>query len=110
MEEQSISKIWEDWKNCSSYLREKNFFDIVPKCIKFYEGDHWGKISERTKDLPRVTINQTEMITNSKVAGLLSNAIKVTFASDKYQELAEKMTRFNNFIEKEPNIFSIWKK
>jgi hypothetical protein len=101
MEEQSISKIWEDWKNCSSYLKEKNFFDIVPKCIKFYEGDHWGKISERTKDLPRVTINQTEMITNSKVAGLLSNAIKVTFASDKYQEFAEKMTRFNNFIEKE---------
>lgn len=107
MEEQSISKIWEDWKNCSAYLKEKNFFDIVPKCIKFYEGDHWGKISERTKDLPRVTINQTEMITNSKVAGVLSNSIKVTFASDKHPELAEKMTRFNNFIEKELNFDEI---
>jgi hypothetical protein len=105
--EEKISKIWEDWKNCSSYLRDKGLFDIVPKCIKFYEGEHWGKPTDRTKDLPRVTINQTEMITNSKIAGILSNAIKITFASDKYPDLAEKMTRFNNFIEKELNFDEI---
>ena len=107
MEEKNVSKIWEDWKNCSAYMQEKDLFNIVDRCVKTYEGDHWGKPTDKTKDLPRVTINQTEMVTNSKVSGILSNNIKITFFSEKNPQRAEEMTRFNSFIEKEINFDEI---
>lgn len=96
-----ISKLWEMWQNCSSYMDSKALFDIVDRCTKFFEGSHWGNTKGKTKDLPRVTINQVEMITNSKVAGILQNNIKTTFYSDEAPDRAEELTRFNAYIEKE---------
>ena len=100
-EEKKISDLWEKWQNCDAYFTNKNLYDIVRDCIRFYEGNHWGKIKEGTKDLPRVTINQTEMIANSKASGIIQSDIKVTFFSEKNSQKAEELTRFNSYIEKE---------
>lgn len=100
-EEKTISDLWQKWEHCDAYLQKLNLYDTVEKCIKFYEGNHWGRIAPNTKDLPRVTINQTEMIANSKSSGILQSDIKVTFFSERDSQRAEEMTRFNNFIEKE---------
>ena len=99
--EKKISKLWEMWENCEGFMQKKDLFNLVDKCINFYEGNHWGKIGNGTKELPRVTINQIEMITNSKVSGILQSKIKTTFYSDKNPGKAEEFTRFNSFIEKE---------
>ena len=99
--EEKFSKLWKLWENCAAYLKEKDYYNIAEKCTDFYEGRHWGKISNTTKSLPRVTINQVEMITNSKVSGILQSNMKVTFYSDKNQQKAEEMTRFYNYITKE---------
>ena len=90
--ENKVSKLWEQWQNCASYMQSKDLFNITEKCVKFFEGTHWGKTSPGTKDLPRVTINQTEMITNSKVSGILQSNMKVTFYSDENPAKAEEFT------------------
>ena len=95
------SQLWKDWQNCVSYFKDQDFYNNIEKCVNFYEGNHWGKISEKTKDLPRVTINMIEMTVNSKVAGILANPIKTTFYSDENPARAEELTRFNNYITKE---------
>lgn len=99
--ETKVSKIWEKWKNCVSYMQKKGLFDMVERCVNFVEGNHWGKISPSTKDFPRVTINQTEMIVNSKTSGIKQSKLKITFYSDENPAKAEKLTRFNSYIEKE---------
>ena len=101
LEEDRVSKIWELWENSRSFLNNKQDKGQIEKFFDFMEGRHWGNVAGQTKNLPRVTINQTEMIVNSRVSGILASKIKTTFFSDINPARAEELTRFHRFIEKE---------
>ena len=82
--------------------------DTIQRCTDFYEGRQWGSVTGKTKALPRATFNMTEMIVNNKVAGILSQPLKVVFQSSDMPELAKKLTDFHESIEREMAIDGLY--
>lgn len=103
-----LSKIWNEHKDGKSYQKTIGIESSIPLCVDFYEGRHWGKISDKTKTLPRPIFNQIEMIVDSKDAGILATPLKVVFSSQESPELASKLTAFNTQMEKEMKLEDIW--
>lgn len=99
--EEKIASIWQAYNDGKAYQKTLGLETIIPLCVDFYEGRHWGKVSDKTKTLPRPTFNQIEMIVNSKTAGILSTPLKIIFSSNETPELANKLTAFNTQLEKE---------
>ena len=108
IKENNLNKIWQEYKDGKNYLRSMGLDTTIPMCVDFYEGRHWGKISEKTKALPRPIFNQIEMIVDSKGAGILATPLKVIFSSHEVPELADKLTEFNRQMEKEMKLEDIW--
>ena len=82
--------------------------DTIQRCTDFYEGRQWGSVTGKTKALPRATFNMTEMIVNNKVAGILSQPLKVVFQSSEMPDIAKKLTDFHESIEKEMAIDGLY--
>ncbi len=102
-----LAKVWKEYKDGKQYQKALGLESSIPLCVDFYEGRHWGKVSDKTKTLPRPTFNQIEMITNSKVAGILATPLKVVFNSNEMPDLANKLTAFNGQLEKEMKLDDI---
>lgn len=103
-----LSKIWDEHKDGKQYQKTLGLENSIPLCVDFYEGRHWGKISEKTKTLPRPIFNQIEMIVDSKGAGILATPLKIVFSSQESPQLANKLTAFNTQMEKEMKLEDIW--
>lgn len=100
--EDKLNTVWKDYSNGKSYFKNMGIESAINTCVDFFEGRQWGnKISERTKAFPRPVFNQIEMIANSKNAGILATPLSVVFSSNKYPDLARKLTNFNTYMEKE---------
>lgn len=99
--EDKLAKVWQAYNDGKAYQKALRLEEIIPLCVDFMEGRHWGKVSEKTKTLPRPIFNQIEMIVNSKTAGILSTPLKIIFSSNEMPELANKLTAFNAQLEKE---------
>lgn len=108
IKENNLNKIWQEYKDGKNYLRTMGLDTLIPMCVDFYEGRHWGKVSEKTKALPRPIFNQIEMIVDSKGAGILATPLKVIFSSHEVPSLADKLTEFNRQMEKEMKLEDIW--
>ena len=106
--EQRLSQIWNEHKDGKQYQKTIGIESSIPLCVDFYEGRHWGKISDKTKTLPRPIFNQIEMIVDSKGSGILATPLKVLFTSQEAPELANKLTAFNRQMEKEMKLEDIW--
>ena len=104
-----LESIWKAYKDGKAYQKSISMETMIPLCVDFYEGRQWGKVSEdaRTKNLPRPTFNQIEMIVNSKTSGIYSTPLKIVFNSNDMPELADKLTAFNSQIEKEMKLDDI---
>ena len=48
IKENNLNKIWQEYKDGKNYLRSMGLDTTIPMCVDFYEGRHWGKISEKT--------------------------------------------------------------
>ncbi len=103
-----LSQIWKEHQNGKSYQKSVGLETSLPLCVDFYEGRHWGKISDKTKTLPRPIFNQIEMIVDSKGAGILATPLKIIFSSQESPDLASKLTAFNYQMEKEMKLEDIW--
>ena len=106
--EQRLSQIWNEHKDGKQYQKTIGIESSIPLCVDFYEGRHWGKVSDKTKTLPRPIFNQIEMIVDSKGSGILATPLKVLFTSQEAPELATKLTAFNRQMEKEMKLEDIW--
>lgn len=106
--EQRLSQIWNEHKDGKQYQKTIGIESSIPLCVDFYEGRHWGKVSDKTKTLPRPIFNQIEMIVDSKGSGILATPLKVLFTSQEAPELANKLTAFNRQMEKEMKLEDIW--
>ena len=103
-----LNQIWQEHKSGKSFQKDIGLETMIPLCVDFYEGRHWGKVSEKTKTLPRPIFNQIEMIVDSKGSGILATPLKVLFTSQEAPELANKLTAFNRQMEKEMKLEDIW--
>jgi hypothetical protein len=63
--EDKLAKVWQAYNDGKAYQKALRLEEIIPLCVDFMEGRHWGKVSEKTKTLPRPIFNQIEMIVNS---------------------------------------------
>lgn len=99
--EERLAKVWQEYKDGKNYQKNVGLETSIPLCVDFFEGRHWGKVSDKTKTLPRPIFNQVEMIVNSKTAGISATPLKIIFSSQERPELATKLTAFNTQIEKE---------
>ena len=106
--QERLNQIWQEHKDGKSFQKDIGLETMIPLCVDFYEGRHWGKVSEKTKTLPRPIFNQIEMIVDSKGAGILATPLKVIFSSHEVPELADKLTAFNRQMEKEMKLEDIW--
>ena len=103
-----LNQIWQEHKDGKAYQKDIGLETMIPLCVDFYEGRHWGKVSDKTKTLPRPIFNQIEMIVDSKGAGILATPLKVIFSSHEVPELANKLTAFNRQMEKEMKLEDVW--
>ena len=103
-----LERIWKEYKDGKQYQKDLGLETMIPLCVDFYEGRHWGKVSDKTKTLPRPVFNQIEMIVDSKDAGILATPLKIIFSSQESPDLANKLTAFNTQMEKEMKLEDIW--
>lgn len=106
--DERLARIWNEHKDGKQYQKTLGLESMIPLCVDFYEGRHWGKISDKTKTLPRPIFNQIEMIVDSKGAGILATPLKILFSSQESPELANKLTAFNTQMEKEMKLDEIF--
>lgn len=95
-------EIWDMYEQGLEYQRITQLSTIIPMCVRFYEGDQWGKVTERTKTLPRPTINTCKMIHRNKKAGILSQKTQFVYSCDNPQK-AKEFNNFSTYICKEIN-------
>lgn len=106
--ETRLSQIWKEHQDGKSYQKSIGLETSLPLCVDFFEGRHWGKVSDKTKTLPRPIFNQIEMIVESKDAGILATPLKIIFSSQESPDLASKLTAFNSQMEKEMKLEDVW--
>lgn len=98
--EQVTSKLWQDRQNAREYLASVNLTHNLPLFCRFYEGDQWGRATEATKNMPRLTTNIIKMICRNKKSAILSTPVRIVYKSENDQS-AENFTRFSDYIQKE---------
>lgn len=105
------TKIWLQFEKGLMYLEKSKLKDEWEQCEKFYEGEHWPNVTERTKNLPRPVVNICSMIADNKKAGILSNNITMIYKpaemfGDNYpnaEEGADIFTKFSEIVSNEMN-------
>ena len=98
---ENITSIYNEYLQAKKYFSQMELDTVVPMCVDFYEGRQWGKVTEKTKKLPRATFNLIEMIVNSKISTMLSSPLKIVFTSREMPKQANSLTKFNSLMEKE---------
>lgn len=105
------TKIWLQFEKGLMYLEKSKLKDEWEQCERFYEGEHWPNVTERTKNLPRPVVNICSMIADNKKAGILSNNITMIYKpaemfGDNYpnaEEGADIFTKFSEIVSNEMN-------
>ena len=98
------TELWRDYNYGRSYQTSVGLTTLVPECVRFLEGDQWVAPTEKTKNMPRPVINITKMVVRNKKSGILASKIKLNFRSERDAERSERLTAFNEWVEKEMNI------
>lgn len=95
------TKLWDDYQDGIAYQNAVKVRQRIPKCVRFYEGDQWGKITQGTKNLPRPVVNIVKNICRSKKSAILSVPVKIIYKSDRDGVDVDKFNRFADYIQKE---------
>ena len=87
-------QIWRWHDNCVSYRAELGLSQLLPKCVRYVEGNQWAKPTTDTEDYPRPVINILENIMLNKKAQVLPSPIKIAYRAWDANAAVE---RFNEF-------------
>ena len=101
MDENKVSKLWEDFENARAYQGNIDLTAQIPTNVDFYEGRQWARKTEATKHIPRPVVNITKFIVRAKKSSIVGAPVSVVFTSNRNPELAAKLTEFNKTIENE---------
>ena len=105
----TATKIWNEFEKGLQYMQNSGLKAEWDECEKFYEGNHWPKATEKTKNMPRPVVNMCAMIADNKKSGILSGNVKMIYRPaemfglelEKAEEGANKFTKFSDNITKE---------
>lgn len=105
----TATKIWNEFEKGLQYIQNSGLKAEWDECEKFYEGNHWPKATEKTKNMPRPVVNMCAMIADNKKSGILSGNVKMIYRPaemfglelEKAEEGANKFTKFSDNITKE---------
>lgn len=93
--------IWNQYQNGLNYMDRSGLSKEWDECERFVEGNQWGKITKKTKNLPRPVINICSMIAENKKSGILSEKIKLIYSpSELFGEKLEIATQGANIFTK----------
>lgn len=98
------TEIWEEFRKGQQFLKDSGLKDEWEKCEKFYEGEHWPRATQKTKNMPRPVINICSMICDNKKSGILSGNIKMIYRpaemfGDSLIRAEEGANVFTKFVE-----------
>lgn len=105
----SFGTIWQQYQHGLNYFNRSGLTKEWADAENFYEGRHWPKATQRTKNLPRPVINLCSMIADNKKSNILSGKLKIVYRPSEsfgqYAEMATQganlFTRFSENINKE---------
>lgn len=98
-ERSNYTDIWNQWLQADAYDSNQRINKEIEENIDFYEGKHWGYISEnaKTRYLPRPVINLVELVANTKISALDAGKTKLQYQSYSNPDKAVQLTRFVNY-------------
>lgn len=102
-EENKNTDLWELYKRGVAYQSSMGLRQLLPRCVKFYEGDQWPRATEATAAMPRPVVNIVKRTCRSKKASILARVVRMIFESltVKDRKLIKKFNDFANYIQKE---------
>ena len=99
-EQMTTTTLWNDRQNAREFLAAVGLTNNLPLFVRFYDGDQWGRTTDATLNMPRLTTNIIKMICRNKKAAILSTPVRIVYKGEN-DKSAEKFTRFSDFIQKE---------
>ena len=96
----TTTTLWNDRQNAREFLAAVGLTNNLPLFVRFYDGDQWGRTTDATLNMPRLTTNIIKMICRNKKAAILSTPVRIVYKGEN-DKSAEKFTRFSDFIQKE---------
>lgn len=102
-EKRSTTDLWELWRRGVAYQSATGLRTLLPRCVKFYEGDQWPNATEETAVMPRPVVNMVKRTCRSKKASILATPVRITYKSEAVQDTAliERFNDFADYIQKE---------
>ena len=102
-EENKNTELWDLYKRGVAYQSSMGLRQLLPRCVKFYEGDQWPRATEATAAMPRPVVNIVKRTCRSKKASILARVVRMIFESltVKDRKLIKKFNDFANYIQKE---------
>lgn len=101
MNEERTTKIWEDYQHSRAYLDTTKLSTKLPAFVKYYEGEQWSAVTEKTKSLPRPVVNIIKMICRNKKSAILSTPVKIVYKAESMTANVNKFNKFAEYIQKE---------
>ena len=96
-----VGKLWDDYQTGLRYQSSLGLSRKIPQCVRFYEGDQWPKVTERTKSLPRPVINIIKLICRNKKSAILSKRLRLVFEAESALVNTRRFNEYAAYIMKE---------
>ena len=102
-EENKNTDLWELYKRGVAYQSSMGLRQLLPRCVKFYEGDQWPRATEATAAMPRPVVNIVKRTCRSKKASILSKPVRLNYKAEtaQDQQLIQRFNDFADYIQKE---------
>lgn len=102
-EQRSTTDLWELWRRGVAYQSAMGLRTLLPRCVKFYEGDQWPSATEETAVMPRPVVNMVKRTCRSKKASILATPVRIVYKAETVQDkkLIERFNDFADYIQKE---------
>lgn len=93
--------IWSQYEKGLTYFTSKGLDEEWKECEKFWEGDQWPQVTNRTRGFPRPVVNICSMIADNKKSGILSERVKIIYKpNEMFGEMLERSTQGANIFTK----------
>ena len=102
-ENKEHTALWDLYKRGIAYQSSMGLRTLLPRCVKFYEGDQWPTATADTANMPRPVVNIVKRTCRSKKASILATPVRLVYKAETAQDqtLIERFNDFADYIQKE---------
>lgn len=102
-ENKEHTALWDLYKRGIAYQSSMGLRTLLPRCVKFYEGDQWPTATADTANMPRPVVNIVKRTCRSKKASILATPVRLVYKAETAQDqtLVERFNDFADYIQKE---------